>query len=99
MAVKDRTDIGVFRAAKEYIYGTVPDHDRRFAPSVAEFSTRVRMHDSNGESAVRLAQKYPEKRQEFLDTLIDEDDRRDMRMRFEAADKLLGYSVGFERDD
>jgi hypothetical protein len=89
MSVKDLTDIGVFRTAKEYIYGEVPSHDRRFAPSVAEFCSRARMHDQNGDAAVRLARKYPEKRQEYLSMLTNEDDRHDMRLRFQADEMQI----------
>jgi hypothetical protein len=104
MAIQDQTDIGVFKTAKEYIYGTVPNNDRRFAPSVAEFASRVRMHDQNGEAAVRLMLKRPEKKQEYLSALLSDDDREEMKARFASAldnslQQKLGYEVGYERED
>lgn len=52
VAVEDSSDYAINYAAREFIKGTVPDHDRRFAPSTAQFAARVALHDKNASPAV-----------------------------------------------
>jgi hypothetical protein len=59
IAIEDNSDYAINYAAREFIKGTVPDHDRRFAPSTAQFAARVQLHDKNAspEVVAMLARK------------------------------------------
>lgn len=86
LAVEGLTDISVQKAAKEFITGTVTGHDTRFAPSTAQFSARVRLHDEIGERAARQIQKHPEKIEE-----LSPEHRAEMRRR------IAGLNPGLRR--
>lgn len=60
LSVSECTDVGVEKAALEFIRGEVQGHDLRFAPSASEFAVRVRMHDKIGERVARIVREKPE---------------------------------------
>lgn len=59
MAVEEYTDWAIERAAKEFIKGEVDKHDRRFAPSTAQFAERVKYREIKP-STVAYVARNPE---------------------------------------
>lgn len=84
-AVEGLSDYAVSEAAKEFIRGTVKDHDRRFAPSTAAFAERVRLHESIAENAAVAAAKRPE---QIENHELPEAFRAEMRRRIAALPAL-----------
>lgn len=71
MAIEDRTEAAIFKISRDYIYGKVSGHDKRFAPSVPEFASQCEMHDSSMDASARLLTKHPERREEALQMIRD----------------------------
>lgn len=84
-AVEGLSDYAVSEAAKEFIKGTVKDHDRRFAPSTAVFAERARLHERIAESAAVTAAKRPD---QIENQELPEAFREEMRRRIAALPSL-----------
>jgi hypothetical protein len=92
MAVEDASDYAIRAAAKEFIKGTIEAHDKRFAPSTAQFASRCDLHERNIARAVEYVAKHPEK----LGTVeAPEAYHAEMRRRIAALPSL----VAFRADD
>lgn len=59
MAVDDLSDWAVSKAARAFIKGEVEDHDRRFAPSAAQFAAHAKRGEI-AESTVAFVARHPE---------------------------------------
>lgn len=59
MAVDDISDFGITQAARDFIKGSVTEHDRRFAPSTAQFASHAKKRDI-AESTVAFVARHPE---------------------------------------
>jgi hypothetical protein len=59
MAVEDLSDYAIGQAARDFIKGTVKDHDRRFAPSTAQFASHAATREIK-ESTVEFVSRRPE---------------------------------------
>lgn len=80
MAVEDLSDFAINKAAREFIKGEVKDHDRRFAPSTAQFAAQAQMREI-AERTVAYVAKHPELLEQ---TEYPEEYRTEMRKRVSA---------------
>lgn len=68
-AVDGVDEDSVLRVAMKYVKGTVPNQERRFAPSAAEFSDNCRSDNENIQAAIRLIAKNPARQDDVLRNL------------------------------
>ena len=90
-AVEDVSEYAVRTAAKEFIKGTIESHDKRFAPSTAQFASRCDLHERNVARSVAYAAKHPE----VLASVDAPSGYHDeVRKRIAALPGLIRYSAG-----
>ena len=78
MAVENCSDAAVFKVAKDFIHGLIPDQDKRFAPSVPDFATRCEYRDKTMESSIAMLQKMdPDKRDDTLALILQNSGKTD----------------------
>jgi hypothetical protein len=90
LAVDGLSDYSIARSALEFIKGTAPGHDRRFAPSAALFADRCRSHEEAIVAGVRLIERNPLQVSEILaGPYFDDAGRNEIHSRLTAlpADK------------
>jgi hypothetical protein len=90
-AVEDVSDYAVRTAAKEFIKGTIEAHDKRFAPSTAQFASRCDLHERNVSRAVEYVAKHPEA---LTEVEAPAGYRDEIRKRIASLPGLIRYQAG-----